>query len=136
MLLFRAHGKSHRGMTFIELIASLVVVAISCTSILTAATYLVKSYTETMRYTAINNSTINAINLIKNDLENDVDISSQDYNSMMTTKNINISVQVRPLGVAFDSNTYLVKIRAKSADNAVTGNTSVILRKGVTLDAT
>ena len=135
-MIHNKYKRHHRGMTFIELIVSLVIIGVVSTGIISAANVMIKSYNDALIYTSIYNSTNNIINLIRDDLENGIDIQGEDYTNLVSNNKLKVDVTINDLGEIFGNKSYMLNINLSTYDNKVSNTSNVIVIKGCVISET
>lgn len=131
-------NKGRRGLSFIETVSSLVVIALLGGAILATVAVLTQNTRETTMYTNMKVEIVNLIETIQSDLETGYEggvdsIDSIDYNDN-TGERIGFvtSVVVEDVGDVFGKPLYRVDITMKPKDNSAQIKTTTFLREGCT----
>ena len=128
-------GKSRKGVSFIELVSSIVVITMICASVIYAGDIVVKSSKDITYYTRLRAYATNKIEEIENDLESGTDITSKDYSENGITSGVHATVEVSDVGFAFGDSVYVVKMRLILRGTDIVIQPKAILRGGCSLYA-
>ena len=124
-------ARRRKGMTLVELIFTLIIVAIVTSAIALTGIYTQKSTKETKQYAQMRLHASNIIEQMQDDLESGREINVADYNDSGVTSGIHANVVVKDVGMAFDKDVYMVTIRLTARGTGAALQTQAILRKGV-----
>lgn len=106
--------KHRRGVSFIEVVACLAIVALMCTMVLSMTSVIAASNKETENYNKLRNYAVNMFEKLHMDLENGELIDSNNYDDDGSTSGIKANVYVFNLGrddSAFGKSFYYVEIK-------------------------
>lgn len=131
----RVYLKRRRGMSFIEVICSLVIIGMLSTAVMASVSILSKATASTVHYTALRMDAVHRIDTIQGDLEDGLEIDSLSYNDYDERSPITADVQVVVIGEAFGESLYLVEQRLTHRDGGESITTQAFLRKGCTAHA-
>lgn len=133
---FISSGKGfmrRKGMSFIEIISSLVIIAMISGAVISSGSLVVQSSKEIAQYSRLRVYATNKIEQIENDLESGEDITSIDYNESGITNGIYADVDIDDIGDAFGDNIYMVSMRLAIRGTNITTRPKAILRAGCSI---
>lgn len=119
-----------RGMSFIEVISCVIVVALLCSIIIGSASVLRNYMKDTVDYTTMKLYAVDKIESIQADLERGVEIDVQNYNDNGEESGVHADVYIRDIGEVFDKPLYHVEIRMTHTTSLLVASTEAILRQG------
>lgn len=114
MIISNNPRKHRRGVSFIEVVACLAIVALMCTMVLSMTSVIAASNKETENYNKLRNYAVNMFEKLHMDLENGELIDSNNYDDDGSTSGIKANVYVFNLGrddSAFGKAFYYVEIK-------------------------
>lgn len=130
--------KRRRGLSFIEIIVSLVIIGLLGSAVFASAAILNKNTKETMAYTEMRIQVINTIETIQADLEAGSEggaepIDAKDYSDHTGAQTGYItSVVVTDVGEVFGKSLYRVDIKVCPTDYSTQIATTTLMREGCT----
>lgn len=130
--------KRRRGLSFVEIVSSLVVIALMGGAVIATVAVLTQNSRETAMYTKMKVEMVNLIETIQSDLERGYDggadpIDSIDYNDTTGERTGFVTnVSVVDIGDVFGKSLYRVEITMTPTDNSTQIKTTTFLREGCT----
>lgn len=133
--------KRRRGLSFVEIVSSLVVIALMGGAVIATVAVLTQNSRETAMYTKMKVEMVNLIETIQSDLERGYDggadpidpIDSIDYNDNTGERTGFVTnVSVVDIGDVFGKSLYRVEIMMTPTDNSTQIKTTTFLREGCT----
>ena len=133
---YNAANRRRRGLSFVEVIISLVVVALVTMTVI-AFSSIIKTNTMYMRsYTVLNAYAIDKLDRIQNDLEHGVEIEAENYNdngepsASVNTEPIQCNTIITNIGPAFGEPFYKVELFLFHQEHGTVVHTIAFIRKG------
>lgn len=106
--------RTHRGISFVEVVSCLLIVALMCTMMLSMTSAIAASNKETANYNLLRNYAVSVFEKLHTDLENGELIDSINYDDDGHDSNIKATVYVYDLGKnnsAFGKSFYYVELK-------------------------
>lgn len=127
-----------RGMTFIEVISSLIVVTLMCTMVIGTGSVFLKLTREMAGYSKLQLYTITKLENITDDLNNGFVIDGIDYNDNGGTSGVIAEVYVTDVSddeKSFGKPLYLVELKMTAVDADVSVTNCSLVREGCSAHA-
>ena len=132
----KKHCRCRRGVSFIEVISSIIIVAIISGAIIKAGMLMINTAKDATGYTKLRIFATNTIERIQDDLENGEAINTPDYYSENSpSSDINAKVIVSSVGDVFGRETYLVEMEMRIKGTTISANPKAVIREGCSLYA-
>lgn len=125
----------HRGMTFVEVIASLLIVAMLSSATIAAGGLFLKSTQQITSYAKVKIYAVNMLERIQTDLEDGEVIDALDYNDTGLNSGVRADVFITDLGDVFGKSLYSVELRLRARGQDDTVLSQAVLREGSTAHA-
>jgi hypothetical protein len=127
--------KRRRGLSFVEIVSSLVVIALMGGAVIATVAVLTQNSRETAMYTKMKVEMVNLIETIQSDLERGYDGGADpiDYNDNTGERTGFVTnVSVVDISDVFGKSLYRVEITMTPTDNSTQIKTTTFLREGCT----
>jgi len=127
--------RRRRGMSFIEVICSVVVGALTCVMMIAVTNASSQMLRSARVYTQMKVYTASKIEQIQVDLEAGHVIDAENYNDTGEGSGIRANVFVEDAGVVYGDSVYYVYVEITELEHGKTTSTEALLRKGCTSHA-
>lgn len=119
-----------RGLSFIEVITSLVMIAMMITIVVAMVGVMRGNMQTTMAYTDMKMYGVNTLETLQMDLEQGVQIDAENYNDDGADSGIRADVYVTDIGMVHGKPMYRVDIEMYHREAGVLAKTEAVLREG------
>ena len=124
--------RRRKGMSFIEVIASLLIISMMCGTVIAMGSVLKSNARETSGYMRLRTYATTTINTIQTDLESNLEIDSLSYSDYTGTNGVLSDITVDQVGEPFGKPLYRVSLDLRDMKSGVHSKTTALLRAGCT----
>ena len=127
---YKVSRKRRRGMSFVEVVASLFVITMICSIVLGMSIIIKHSMASTVGYIDLKMYATDTIEKIRSDLENGIEIDTVDYNDYSSSSTVTADVQIDYIEDVYGKPLYKVELQLVDKKSRERTTIKTLLRPG------